>query len=62
MKVSLAFIAVVLTAVFVTLKLTAVITWSWWIVFLPLLIWAGILALLGIGILLLILMAAKYGN
>lgn len=34
----------VLVAIFVTLKLTGVIDWSWWLVFLPWLISAGIVA------------------
>ena len=34
-----------LTIVFITLKLTGVITWSWWLVFLPLIIQAGLLIL-----------------
>lgn len=62
MKISLGLLAVVLTAVFATLKLTAVITWSWWIVFLPLVIFAGIIALIGIGVLLLLALAVKYGD
>ncbi len=33
---------VVITLVFVVLKLTHVIAWSWWLVFLPLLITAGV--------------------
>lgn len=32
----------ILTVVFVILKLTAVIGWSWWLVFLPLLITSGV--------------------
>lgn len=32
----------VLTIIFVVLKLVGVITWSWWIVFLPLIISVGI--------------------
>ena len=32
----------VLTIVFVVLKLVGVITWSWWLVFLPLIIAVGI--------------------
>lgn len=32
----------VLTIIFVVLKLLGVITWSWWIVFLPLIVSAGL--------------------
>ena len=35
-------LAVFLTIVFAILKLTGVITWSWWIVFLPLLLVYGL--------------------
>ncbi|QEP53252.1 hypothetical protein BS46_gp70 [Acinetobacter phage BS46] len=31
-----------LTIVFITLKLTGVITWSWWLVFLPMIISFGL--------------------
>lgn len=34
--------ATVLTAVFVGLKLAAMISWSWWLVWLPLLLYIGI--------------------
>ena len=42
-----------LTIVFVILKLTGVIAWSWWLVFLPMIISLGLvlLALLIVGIL-----------
>ena len=41
-----------LTIVFVVLKLTGVITWSWWLVFLPMIISWGLflLVLLVVGI------------
>lgn len=39
---TLAGLANALTVVFVTLKLCNVITWSWWMVFLPTIISAGI--------------------
>ena len=32
----------VLFVVFLVLKLVGVIAWSWWLVFLPLIIWVGI--------------------
>jgi hypothetical protein len=35
----------VLFLVFLILKLTGVIAWSWWLVFLPLIIYAGLIAL-----------------
>lgn len=62
MKVSLSLLAIVLTAVFVTLKLTAVIAWSWWLVFLPLIIWAGIVVIFLLFMLLLMLAVLKYGD
>jgi hypothetical protein len=42
MNVSLSSLPVVLTVVFLVLKLTHVIAWSWWLVFLPLIISGGI--------------------
>jgi len=33
----------VLFVVFLVLKLVGVIAWSWWLVFLPLIIWVGII-------------------
>lgn len=41
-----------LTLIFITLKLTGYITWSWWLVLLPMIIQVGIgvIALLIIGI------------
>lgn len=36
----------VLFLVFLILKLTGVIAWSWWLVFLPLIIYAGIIVVL----------------
>lgn len=38
----------ILTAVFVTLKVTHVITWSWWLVFAPIWIPVGISIALGL--------------
>jgi hypothetical protein len=49
MRLGLFSIAFITTLVFFILKVTAVITWSWWLVFLPLLIWVGIVALLLLG-------------
>lgn len=62
MKINLGLIAVVLTAVFATLKLTGNIDWSWWIVFLPLIIFAGLLALIFGIVGLIALIALKYGD
>ncbi|MCH4825766.1 hypothetical protein [Planococcus halocryophilus] len=45
----------VLTIIFVVLQLTGVIAWSWWLVFLPLIIAVGIYVVW----LLIILIAAK---
>ena len=44
--------ATLLTIVFVVLKLTGVIAWSWWLVFLPMIISWGLLllALLIVGV------------
>lgn len=39
-------LAIILTALFVAAKLTGLITWSWWLVFLPAIILAGISVLL----------------
>jgi len=38
----------VLTLVFLVLKLTGVISWSWWLVFLPLLVDVGVGILNGV--------------
>lgn len=35
-------LAIILTALFVAAKLVGLITWSWWLVFLPVIILAGI--------------------
>ena len=35
----------ILTIIFVVLKLVGVITWSWWLVFLPMIICVGIYAI-----------------
>lgn len=35
-------LAIILTALFVAAKLVGLITWSWWLVFLPAIILAGI--------------------
>ena len=47
-----------LTIIFVVLKLVGAIAWSWWLVFLPLLIGAGIFAIV-LAILLLAAILAK---
>lgn len=48
----------VLTVVFVCLKLSGVVDWSWWLVFLPLIIWLIVAVLV---VLMVILLAAiKY--
>lgn len=39
----------VLTIIFVVLKLVGVITWSWWLVFLPLILAFGLYILIVIG-------------
>ena len=52
----------ILTVVFVVLKLTGVINWSWWLVFLPSLIHIG-LTLVGLLIVALIALAVyKYDD
>lgn len=38
---------VLLTLALLTLKLTEVVSFSWWIVFLPILFWAGLILVLG---------------
>lgn len=35
-------LAIILTALFVAAKLVGIVTWSWWLVFLPAIILAGI--------------------
>ncbi|QXM18587.1 hypothetical protein Phab24_id142 [Acinetobacter phage Phab24] len=40
-----------LTIVFITLKLTGVITWSWWLVFLPMIISFGLWLIIMLGVL-----------
>ena len=50
MRVGLFSIAFLTTLVFFILKVTAVITWSWWLVFLPLLIWVAIVLLVLLAI------------
>lgn len=39
----------VLTIIFVVLKIVGVIAWSWWIVFLPLIIAVGLYVIIVIG-------------
>lgn len=36
----------ILTIVFIVLKLTGVINWSWWLVLLPLWIWAAVFVIM----------------
>ena len=50
MRVGLFSIAFLTTLVFFILKVIAVITWSWWLVFLPLLIWVAIVLLVLLAI------------
>lgn len=40
-----------LTIVFITLKLAGVITWSWWLVFLPMIISFGLWLIIMLGVL-----------
>lgn len=49
MRLGLFSIAFITTLVFFILKVTEVIAWSWWLVFLPMLIWVGIVVLLLLG-------------
>lgn len=62
MKLSLSLVAWVLTIVFVVLKLTSVIAWSWWLVFLPLMIWAGIVVVILFFLLAVVGLVLKYGD
>jgi len=48
-----------LALIFITLKLTNVIAWSWWLVLLPL---YGLAALVAIAFLVLGFLAIKYGD
>ena len=50
MRLGLFSVAFVTTLVFFILKITAVIAWSWWWVFSPLLIWLGIVVLVLLAI------------
>lgn len=45
-RVELGGFATLLTIAFVVLKLTGVISWSWWLVFLPMIISWGLLLLI----------------
>ena len=56
-SINLSAIAWITFIVFLILKLTNVIAWSWWLVCLPLLIWVGavIIALIILGIIMLAL-------
>ena len=59
MEIGLGGLLTITTIVFVILKLTGVVAWSWWIVFLPLLIGAG----LGVvGLILWLILAVFIGN
>lgn len=35
-------LAIILTALFVAAKLVGIVAWSWWLVFLPAIVYAGI--------------------
>lgn len=55
-------IAEVLTIIFVILKLTEVITWSWWLVLLPAILSFSLYAIIGLvklGMVLIAVVAAK---
>lgn len=52
-------LSVVLTAVFVVLKLLGKIDWNWWLVFLPILAYVGLCAVLVIVILVLYIIVFK---
>lgn len=55
-------IAEVLTIVFVILKLTDVITWSWWLVLLPVILSFSLYAMIGLvklGLVLIAVVAVK---
>lgn len=55
-------IAEVLTIVFVVLKLTDVITWSWWLVLLPVILSFSLYAMIGLvklGLVLIAVVAVK---
>ena len=45
-----------LTVIFACLKLAGVIDWSWWIVFLPILVPVGLVAIVLIAVLLLLVL------
>lgn len=49
----------VLTLIFIVLKLVGVITWSWWLVFSPILIVAGIWLAIWVGVVLASLYTGK---
>lgn len=43
-------LATILTIVFACLKISGLIAWSWWLVFLPVIIWLVIAALIVISV------------
>ena len=45
MSIRVSGLPLLLTILFVVLKLVGVVAWSWWLVFLPLIIGAGIFAI-----------------
>ena len=49
-------LAIILTAVFTAAKLVGVISWSWWLVFLPAIILAGISVLIFVVALVVVIM------
>lgn len=62
MRVNLLLVAVILTTIFATLKLTHNIDWSWWIVFLPLIVVGALIVLILLFMLLVLGLAMKYGD
>lgn len=62
MRIGLFSIAFLTTLVFFILKLTAVIAWSWWFIFLPLLIWLGLVVLIFVFVGIIAALAIKYGS
>ncbi len=57
MKVEMGGLLLLATVVFFTLKIAGVINWSWWLVFLPLLVGAG-LWLIGVIVVVIVAIAA----
>jgi hypothetical protein len=57
-KIPLGWISIILTAIFVTLKVTGQVGWEWWQVLMPLFVVGGIYVLLVVGAIVFVAIAA----